>query len=97
MELMKVTHWSSIRCPECGVLCNRKLDLQFFLVTFLGTVLSILFSIFVFIWTQSFILMILSLVLLALVVFIVDPYTVRLHKAEKRKGLLAIFGHKIID
>ncbi len=31
-RVWSISRWSSIRCPSCRLLLNRKLDLQFFLV-----------------------------------------------------------------
>ena len=96
-KLLKVTAWSSILCPNCETLCNRKADKQLLLISVVGTLVAIIVPILVFVESDSFTFYYASLALVILLMCVVDIFTVRLYRAEKRKGKSAILGHKIVD
>ena len=97
LAIFKVSRWSAIECKACRTLCNRKVDFQFFAVVMVGVFSSIFIPIAVLVFTESFILCALSFVLAIVAAIIFDVKTIKLHKAEKRKGFSKILGQKIID
>ncbi len=97
LGLFRITAWSSLKCPRCKALLNRRIDLQLFLVALLGTSLAMIVPFLVLIQTGSWPLFYVSIVLLVLLVWITDMLTVKLHKAEKRSGISRVLGHKIVD
>jgi len=76
---------------------NRKIDLQLFLLILIATPLVFVIPFVVLIKTGSWALFYSSIVLLISFELMADILTVKLHKAEKRRGISKVLGHKIVD
>jgi len=101
-KLWKISRWTSIECPNCLSLYNRKLDVQLLFICLLsiagliGAALIVLYFIVYGGITLGIITGIILAFLWLVIIYCVDAKTVRLVPAENRQGIKTILGHKII-
>lgn len=83
-NVLRISRWTCIRCPACHVLLNRRIDLQglALVLGYLSTVAvaGLLLSVW---WFFGFILLVLPVV-----GWLADVYTVRLHVPTRRRRFL---------
>lgn len=89
-----ISRWTSIQCSHCNTLLNRKIDWQFFLLWPLTLPIALIAIILL---GFRGVVAATLLFVLCIALLILDIVTVKLYKAEKRKDIKIILGHKISD
>ena len=77
----RITRWTSLACPICGVRLNRRFDIQFWLVNLIEALFFI--SIFAAIHELSLAVGVVLLAVVMLITWMADVLTVRLVVAGK--------------
>jgi len=84
---LQISRWSSITCPDCSMLLNRNLDLQFWLVC--GGIATVFIII-----AKTNINPLLVFLVLIPVGALIDGLTIKLVPAKKQYGIRKILGRK---
>jgi CXXC-20-CXXC protein len=101
-KILVISRWTSIECPKCNTLYNRRIDLQvlfILLLSYVGLLGCVLSAVYIStFWgiASGIILGMLIFLILALLIKYIDAQTIRLAAVEKRQGFKAILGHKYI-
>ena len=82
----RISQWSCLKCPSCGVQLNRRRDAQFFLLLFVAMILVVSPGLLI---LTGFPVAgaITLLIIVVLLVWVVDSLTIRLVVAGKWRGL----------
>jgi Mn2+/Fe2+ NRAMP family transporter len=81
---MRITRWTSLICPKCHSIWNRRWDLEFW---------SIILCVALYIVFKGYLVIIVGMIIILIAPFI-DAATIRLLAAKKRIGWRRILGDK---
>lgn len=91
-SVWRITRWSCIACPSCGVKLNRRLDWIFAFLLIAGSILTPVVMAIAFSLRAHWLVSILLVLLFCALFWLIDVFTVRLVIAGDKRG---IFGYKI--